>query len=113
MVQESNKIYTALDTAVVQLISLQSIGDLNLLFGLLGWVNSVLSVTGISLVRLQSSITEKCMDLHVNGSRTLLLLWRIWNHCLKVEIYMRKVNLVSNEQRAPQSFLSHDIRFVY
>ena len=54
MVQESNKIYTALDTAVVQLISLQSIGDLNLLFGLLGWVNSVLSVTGISLVRLQA-----------------------------------------------------------
>jgi len=50
--EESGKIYTAVNDAATQLAALQSTQVLDILFGTIGWANSILSVSGISLVRV-------------------------------------------------------------
>jgi len=50
--EESGKIYTAVNDAATQIAALQSTQVLDILFGTIGWANSILSVSGISLVRV-------------------------------------------------------------
>ena len=50
VIEQSNKIKTATSSAVSQITALQGSGDLALLFGLVGWLNTLIGVSGVSLV---------------------------------------------------------------
>lgn len=49
--EESNKIYAAVDEATLALGDLKSVQDLNTLFGSSGWRDSAVKISSISMVR--------------------------------------------------------------